>query len=392
MTTLLFAIPTWNRHEHLERCVRSIAAQVEPGMDVHILIQDDASTDETPSAIGHMMEQYPFISTYRREARTDYADAFHMLFTRPEVKDAEWVWTFGDDDTLEPGALKFMLGELAKQDDTCFIHVAEATRAGTSGSVYAGSLFDLSCQFGWIEITGFITGNITRGPLLHAAGSSHLWAHFARSAFAQSCALLQVLHDKQALLMDIPLIRSQENHQSESTMKRWADDRIALRYTYLPEALQLLYTEGILTKKVPKKFFRYLIYHLWDRFLTFMISDYIERRVMWSADGWARVRLFGEFLARDDERDELWADVDIAQGLILAYALGSQYLDGLAKQALAIAVKRNVEMYPYGYSEAGTGRPGIHSPPGLPPVTASPCPADEAPRSQGASQAGPADR
>ena len=356
---LTFAIPTWNRAAHVERCVRSIASQVQPGMEVRILIGDDASTDDTPSAIGHLMDEFHFITTYRNAERTDYAAAFKTLFTRPEVADAEWVWTFGDDDLLEPGALQFILTQLAKADDECFFHVAEATRAGTKGAAYSGTLFELCCTFGWIETTGFITGNIVRGTYLHAAGSSHLWPHYARSAFAQSCALLEVLHDKPALLLDLPLVRSQENHQSEETMKRWAADRIAERYTYLAECLQLLYSAKILTRKVPKKFFRYLVYHLWDRYITFFVSDYVNHKKLWPPEAWARVKAMADFLADEGEAALVRNSVNACQAFLMTHAVGQNWLDSLVAQTLNIATQHNQEFYPYGYAEKGTGAPTV---------------------------------
>ena len=369
MTTLLFAIPTWNRPSHLEKCVRSIAHQVRPGTDVRILIGDDHSGAPTQHVITRLKEEFPFVLSYRNELRTDYSAAFRTLFTRPEVENAEWVWTFGDDDTLEPNALQFMLEELAKADDTCFFHVAEASRAAATSGAYKGTLFDMCCNFGWIEFTGFITGNITRGPLLHVAGSSRLWPHYAQTAFAQSCALLEVLQDKEAVFLDVPLVRSQENAQSAETVERWAKDQIAVRYTYLSDALMVMYNEGVLTKRVPKKFFRYLVYHLWDRFLTFMVQDYVERRQLWPVESWTRVRRFGEFLADEKEKEAVFADVDTCQGLLIAHAMGQQAIDSMVNRAFAIAQARNVEVYPYGYVEKGTGAPTIHNEP-----TSSPLP------------------
>ena len=366
MHSLLFAIPTWNRAAHLERCVRSIASQVQLGMDTHILIGDDASTDDTPRVISALMAEFPFVTSYRNPLRTDYADAFHTLFTHSTVEGSEWVWTFGDDDTLEPGALTYIREEFAKADETCFFHVAEATRASPKPAAYSGTLFDLACNFGWIEMTGFITGNITRGPLLHAAGSSTLWRSYARTAFAQSCALLEALHDKPALFLDSPLVRTQENAQSQDTIDRWGADNIAVRYTYLSGAIQLMYEQGILTSKVPRKFFRYLVYHLWDRHLTFMVQDYMDRRQMWPAEAWARVKLFADFLADEEEATKLRQDIDVCQGIITAHAFGNQALDQMLLQANRTALARNAEVYPYGYVEAGTGRPLVAGEPTKP--------------------------
>ena len=357
---LTFAIPTWNRPSQFEKCVRSIASQITDPSKASILIGDDCSEQSTVDVIEKLKAEYPFIQSYRNERRSDYTAAFKRLFTAPELADG-YVWTFGDDDLLEPNALKFMLEELDRHPDIDFFHVAEASRASEKSGAFTGTLFDLCCEFGWIEMTGFITGNLTRVKYLRAAGDSPRWPHYARCAFAQSCALLEILHDKQALFLDVPLIRTQDNSLTDESMKRWTDDDIPGRYMLVAECLRLMYEAGILQVKVPKKFFRYLVYHLWDRFITYMVNDYIDRGQMWPPDRWGQVKSFAHFLADEKEAAEICNDVDACQGLIFACNIARQQADSFVRTIAEVAIKRNAEIYSYGYREAGTGRPVVVS-------------------------------
>jgi len=317
---------------------------------VRIIIVDDCS--DYTEHIDALAARSTCISIMRREQHTDYADAFRAMFRAGS--DSEWVWTFGDDDLLRPNALSFMLERLEHEKHD-FIHIAEVARASGANNIYsASSLFDLCNTFGWIEMTGFITGNITRGELLWKASFSDHWKQYAKCAFVQSCALLEVLHDRPSEFIDIPLITSQEKDQTDATMQTWKDQNIAGRYLYVVDALELMYEHGIMTKKCDKKFFRYLVYHLWDRFLTNFLLDYLNHKALWSDEAWSRVQRFIPFIADKDEAQKLAADITAARGMaMLALYLG-QNLDGLHDELKSIFTRRNDAVYPYTFVPAAT--------------------------------------
>ncbi len=228
MPALTFVIPTYNRPEHLERCVTSIASQVMPEDEgrVKLIILDDCS--DYWDHVAALAAKYPFAEARQRTKHGDYSDAFRdMMLAAPS---SEWVWTFGDDDLLQPNALSFMLERLPHHSKQDFLHIAEAKRASGTNNIHsASSLFDLANTFGWIEMTGFITGNITRGHLLAKAAESKHWPKYAKCSFVQSCALLEALRDRPCAFLDIPLITSQEMEQTEETMQNWKEQNIAGR-------------------------------------------------------------------------------------------------------------------------------------------------------------------
>jgi hypothetical protein len=153
------------------------------------------------------------------------------------------------------------------------------------------------------------------------------------------------------MFLDIPLIRPQQTEQTEETLIRWGKDQIAFRYGFLPYCLEAMYEDGILTHKVPKKFFRYLSYHLWDRFITNMVSDYVTRGQLWTPECWGRVKEYEKFLAFDADRTELISDVDSCQGLLIGHAFLKRHLDDLAKIVVDVAERRNKPVYPYSFVE-----------------------------------------
>lgn len=356
---LTFVIPTWNRPEHLERSVSSIASQVMPEDigRVSIIIIDDASEDETKRAIAKLQEKWPFVTSQTRERHTDYSDVFLDMFRAGAG--SEWVWTFGDDDLLQPNALNFMLERLSgAPPELAFMHIAEAKRASGTNNVYsASSLFDLCNTFGWIEMTGFITGNITRGDRLRQAADTVHWDVYAKSAFVQSCALLEELVNDHCAFLDIPLITSQEMEQTQETMERWGEQKISERYLNVVDALGVMYDRRILLKKVDRKFFRYLVYHMWDRYITHFISDYINHKILWNEEAWGRVLRFPTYLADVEYAQQITADAEAARGMMTLALYMAKNLDGINEEIVDVFRRRNEQIYPYSFVKAVVSAP-----------------------------------
>jgi hypothetical protein len=318
---------------------------------VRIIIIDDCS--EYGALIDALAGTRPFISVMHRETHTDYSDVFRDMFRA--AASSEWVWTFGDDDLLRPNALAFMLERLPQHSAHDFLHISEEKRASGTNNIYSAStFFDLANTFGWIEMSGFITGNIIRGALLAKAADTPRWKTYAKCAFVQSCALLEALIDRPCAFIDIPLITSQEMEQTEATMQEWKTQNISGRYLLVVDALEAMYDQGVMTKKVDRKFFRYLVYHLWDRFLTNFALDYLNHKALWSDEAWNRVSRFSQFLADQDEAKQLTADVDAMRGMCMLGLYMLRNVDGINDEVKAIFDRRNDAVYTYTFTPAAT--------------------------------------
>jgi glycosyltransferase involved in cell wall biosynthesis len=258
---LVFAIPTWNRADKLFQCVTAIADQNPDG----IFISDNCSDDHTLDVCKALAEKYPCVSYIRLSEHVFAEENFKSVVSFAE---GDYIWTFGDDDILLPGALNFARTLLSHEFE--FYHVAEKQRSCTH-SAKKDTLLNLCCDYGLIEMTGFITGNITRAVKLKQAYATKNWEVYARSAFSHSLALLEVLANSECALVDIAMVRAAE--ENEDTATRWMLEQTTMRYVFVVEGLMLLRDATIIPDKLPEKFFRYLTGTLVKR----MMNDCLAR-------------------------------------------------------------------------------------------------------------------
>lgn len=355
MVKLAFVIPTWNRPARLEVCVESIAKQIEPGQDVRIIVLDDASDDPKVKAVmDRMLVKYDGIEFRERDEHGDYSRSFKYAFA--SAPDAEWVWTMGDDEKLRDNALAFMLNDvLPKMGERRFLHVAELGReSGRNVITYADRLLDLCCAYGWTDMTGFLSGNVTRGDWLAKASESPNWRTYSKSAFVQSCSLLETLRHEPCAFVDIPLIRTQTRTPEEEAAgtAQWAAGNTSERYLYLADALEVMFEQGILDTKLPNKFFRYLNYHLWDRFFIGYINDYNQYQGLWTDELWGRVSRLAKFLADEEMAKSILQEAEMVRGLATLCIYQKKNHALLHNQIVDIGLRHNGPFYPYTFIEA----------------------------------------
>jgi O-antigen biosynthesis alpha-1,3-abequosyltransferase len=104
---LSICIPTHNRAVYLRELLESIAAQIEPG--VQVAISDDACTDDTPAIVDSFRSRLPDLKYSRAEKPLRYDRNILKLV---DLADGTFCWLFGDDDRMEPGALRKVLQAL----------------------------------------------------------------------------------------------------------------------------------------------------------------------------------------------------------------------------------------------------------------------------------------
>lgn len=343
---LSFVIPTYNRPQQLEICVKSIAAQVKRA-DVQIIVIGLTEENGNKEVCERMQAEIPFLQVIHHP-HEDYSQNFRAMFMA--ASESDWAWTFGDDDILQPKALDFMLERIEKHPEVSFYHVAEVSRASGRGAAATGTLYDICCELGWIEMTGFISGNVVRGDLLVKAAQTPRWNEYAKCSFVQSCALLEALRDEQATFIDLPLIKTQTKDQTPESLQTWISQRIAERYLFVSQAVERMVVDEILPVELPPKFFRYLNYHLWDRFITHFIGDYMDREQTWIDDAWGNVMRFANFIA-EPEASKLRRDVEATRGLITLHSYMKRNLEGIHAEVAAIGLRRGDAVYPYTFMQ-----------------------------------------
>ena len=314
---LTFVIPTRKRHRELAACVKSIAEQVGD-TDTNIIILYNSDEEHTVRTVERLKEKYQFISTQAFNGEPDYTEKFHAMFL--SAPDSDWVWTFGDDEILRPGALKFIYPKLKSlKPEISFVHIAEKKRSTNSGETFTGRLIDLCCMFGWLDMTGFISGNIVRGKKLASCVTDN-WGSYAKTAYVQSCALLEGLRADLSILMDSPLYDTQadvDEMVGDTKARQWAHANTVVRYLYLSDALQLMYDKGLLKSKLPAKFFRYHHYHLWDRHICCCLHLWISEKKSWFDDWAVYAKKLAAFVSDNEIAENIVKEVNTAQRLVL---------------------------------------------------------------------------
>jgi abequosyltransferase len=107
---LTIAIPTFNRAPFLRRLLDSLEPQVRAHpAEVALLVIDNASTDATVAVVGEFAARGVTIDFRRNSANLGIDANILACFREAQT---EYVWIFGDDDVLLPGALAEMLAAL----------------------------------------------------------------------------------------------------------------------------------------------------------------------------------------------------------------------------------------------------------------------------------------
>jgi hypothetical protein len=298
-------------------------------------------------------------TTCLRGEGSDFQDNFRHVFSLPET---EWTWMFGDDDILRLGSLQTVLDALPQAGE--FLRVAEKVRSSENPSYKRGTLLEICSTFGWLDMTGFITGNIVKTERLRSAVTNPKWDLWSKNAFPQSCALLEELRNDKAMFLDLPIIDSQP--KAEDINQRWEANNTALRYFFVDESLRDMVDRGILPNSLDNVFFRYHSYFLWDRLISNMISDYSSFPDKPQIHLWRHIEGLANLLA-GDQCSMLKTRILEVQHMIERH---QEAMESLGESSMALKIlndQHNTERFGWTY----TGTPVVSEPVDSPPVGAN---------------------
>ncbi|MEM3265164.1 MAG: glycosyltransferase family A protein [Thermoplasmata archaeon] len=114
MDKLGIYIPTRNRAEELEECLRSFIPQIRE-YKLPIYIADSSETDATRICVERIKKEYQKIF-YKKNTPAEgktYAAALKSVLSMGKTK---FVWFFGDDDTIKRGAIRMIMNKLNTND------------------------------------------------------------------------------------------------------------------------------------------------------------------------------------------------------------------------------------------------------------------------------------
>jgi abequosyltransferase len=120
-----FCIPTCNRAEYLRASLSTIFSQV--ASDVEVIVSDNGSSDGTCEMVREFEEKYPQLRYFRSETNLGYD---RNLLRCVEMAAGEYVWLFGSDDLLKPGAVEAVRRALRDRPAMVFVNHEVFTEQG----------------------------------------------------------------------------------------------------------------------------------------------------------------------------------------------------------------------------------------------------------------------
>lgn len=295
MKKLCFGIPTWNRAEKLERCVRNIAQQIiEARVDACVFISDNCSTDATQEKCRLLAREYDFVSYRRREVHGDALDNIETVYRYAQ---GQYIWTVGDDDVLLPGGLNAIFN-IINHNQVALIHGGHGWFKPHTQGIYRGTVLAFVNAMGFNQFIGWISANILHQQIARQIVTLSEWPTYKKNAFAHVCGILHVAADMPAIVVDYPIIEPM-GHQDQEDMARWAQENVGWRYFLLIDGLKVLFDTGKLHSKLKPGFFKYLNFYLWDRFIGNMVASKLSASP-WPDKGWDNILLIAEMIDDPD--------------------------------------------------------------------------------------------
>lgn len=112
---LSIAIPTYNRVSFLENLLNCIAPQAkELGGMVEICISNNCSSDNTREVVMKFKEKYPGLIKYNENKENLGPD--RNILKVMEMSSGDFIWTFGDDDSIKDDGLREVINLINKID------------------------------------------------------------------------------------------------------------------------------------------------------------------------------------------------------------------------------------------------------------------------------------
>ncbi len=104
---LTVAIPTYNRAHHLGKILSTLSR--EDSSLFEVVISDNASTDTTEKTVAEYTNRKPNIRYHKNSKNIGYSANIIKLY---QLSTTRYIWYLGDDETVEPGAIKKIVSAL----------------------------------------------------------------------------------------------------------------------------------------------------------------------------------------------------------------------------------------------------------------------------------------
>lgn len=282
-------IPTYNRLENLQECLKKYDIQTVPDfVNLSLVISNSASTDGTSEFLTQLSRNRSDVHVFNKIL--DWVGGNYGCILEALPAKIDWVWFMGDDDEFCSSKSVQKVCDLIYQnrhtEDFAFIHACDEARTTNTGSCFIDTTMNLCRKFGYLEMLGWFTSLVVRRSefeasliKIHQRASVMRGKKLAKtpySAFFHSSYFLQNLHEKVGAFFDEPLVREQPSANHSKTEDRWQNENMGERYLFVVDDFQRLLKSNLPLTKLPTQFFKYHKYHLWDRFIIFQIDAALE--------------------------------------------------------------------------------------------------------------------
>ena len=189
MTPLLgICVPTFDRADDVAALLACLDREIGDRDDVVVQISDNASPDGTQALLAQAVGRHPWLRVFRQDENIGPFRNLEWLIDHGPP--AEYVWLFGDDDTIVPGALASIVAILrAERPAWLFLpHQWIDERGRIAGSSPAPS-----------ELERFATAGDAFRAYDH-------WLTFLSASIVRAQALREARHDTAAENAYVPLL------------------------------------------------------------------------------------------------------------------------------------------------------------------------------------------
>lgn len=251
--TLTISIPTYNRVKELCVLLDEIYRQASelPNGALGVVVSDNASTDNTPEMVDAMRQKFAGRSVDLKYRCNETNVGFSPnVISSVENAAGDYVLIMGDDDSFEPGALKYLLGQISAhpEADVFFLKPIEYDCELLSRAAESAVESDEVCVYGdgvkYIEAArGFppalVSGYVVRKSAWLASGA----ADFAYSMCVHMLAVARLLLRH---MVAVEICRPCIKYRGGQTNSTWSRDELYPFRFYLDSlmAVKLMPTDA----------------------------------------------------------------------------------------------------------------------------------------------------
>ena len=140
---LTIAIPTYNRASRLDKQIAWLYQSIQGAEDqCEIIISDNCSTDETPEIVAKWQAKFsPGVLQSKRNEEN--VGLIGNMVSCIKAATSKYVWTIGDDDPIDDGAVPYLLKTLTENPDVTLLILNFSCRNEATGELIFDRCYDI---------------------------------------------------------------------------------------------------------------------------------------------------------------------------------------------------------------------------------------------------------